>query len=33
MPHVDVFKVYGLLERGMHERAWTFEEGHCGHPV
>jgi hypothetical protein len=32
-PDVDIFKVYDLLERGLDEEAWTFEEGHCGHPV
>lgn len=32
-PEVDVYKVYALLERGLEEGAWTFEEGHCGHPV
>jgi hypothetical protein len=32
-PEVDVFSVYGLLERGLEEGMWTFEEGHCGHPV
>jgi hypothetical protein len=30
---VDVFRVYDLLERGLAARIWTFEEGHCGHPV
>ena len=32
-PDVDVFKVYDLLERGLQDGTWTFEEGHCGHPV
>lgn len=32
-PAVDVFRVYRLLEEGLDARAWTFEEGHCGHPV
>ena len=30
-PNVDVFRVYDLLERGLEQGAWTFEEGHCGH--
>ena len=29
-PHVDVFKMYSLLEQGMDEGKWSFEEGHCG---
>lgn len=32
-PHVDVFKVYDLLKCGLEQGVWTFEEGHCGHPV
>lgn len=32
-PQVDVFKVHGLLERGLKDRVWAFEEAHCGHPV
>lgn len=31
-PEVDVHAVYSVLERGMDEDRWTFEEGHCGHP-
>jgi hypothetical protein len=25
--------VYGILEVGAHEGVWTFDEGHCGHPL
>jgi hypothetical protein len=32
-PDVDVFKVYDLLENGLEQGVWTFEEGHCGHPL
>jgi hypothetical protein len=32
-PEVDIFAVYELLEDGLDHGAWTFEEGHCGHPV
>jgi hypothetical protein len=32
-PATDVFAVYASLERGMDDGLWTFEEGHCGHPV
>jgi hypothetical protein len=32
-PEVEVFTVYDLLERGLDDGLWTFEEGHCGHPV
>lgn len=32
-PDIDIFKVYDLLEKGLDDGAWTFEEGHCGHPV
>jgi hypothetical protein len=32
-PAVDVFTVYELLDRGLDDGLWTFEEGHCGHPV
>jgi Domain of unknown function (DUF4265) len=32
-PATDIFTVYSLLERGMDDGLWTFEEGHCGHPV
>jgi hypothetical protein len=29
----DIFRVYDLLERGLDDGIWTFEEGHCGHDV
>ena len=32
-PEVDIFALYERLEAGMDAGAWTFEEGHCGHPV
>lgn len=32
-PQVDIHAVYSVLERGMGEDRWTFEEGHCGHPL
>lgn len=32
-PEVDIFAVYDQLESGLEKGAWTFEEGHCGHPV
>jgi hypothetical protein len=30
-PASDVFAVYQILEEGMAEGVWTFEEAHCGH--
>ena len=32
-PRVDVYEVYALLEAGLEAGIWTFEEGHCGHPL
>lgn len=32
-PKVNIFQAYALLEKGEVEGAWSFEEGHCGHPV
>lgn len=32
-PEADIYEVYALLERGMAEGRWTFEEAHCGHPL
>lgn len=32
-PAVSVVAVYALLEQGLDAGDWTFEEGHCGHPV
>lgn len=32
-PHVDVFRAYDMLEEGLESGLWTFEEGHCGHPL
>ncbi|WP_350334331.1 DUF4265 domain-containing protein [Coralliovum pocilloporae] len=27
----DIYKVYSLLEAGENQKAWEFEEAHCGH--
>lgn len=32
-PTIDIFAVYDRLESGLEHGAWTFEEGHCGHPI
>lgn len=32
-PQADIFEVYRLLENGEKAGAWSFEEGHCGHPI
>lgn len=32
-PAADIHRVYDLLKAGMQEGHWTFEEGHCGHPL
>ncbi|WP_309889650.1 DUF4265 domain-containing protein [Archangium sp.] len=32
-PETDIHTVYALLEQGEQERVWSFEEGHCGHPL
>lgn len=32
-PATDVFAVYKILEAGEEQGVWSFEEGHCGHPV
>ena len=32
-PAADVYAVYAVLERGEQSSQWSFEEGHCGHPV
>ena len=29
----DADEVYVLLEAGEKSAAWSFEEGHCGHPL
>ncbi|MFN0171961.1 MAG: DUF4265 domain-containing protein [Bryobacteraceae bacterium] len=28
----DVFAVYRILEEGVAQGVWSFEEAHCGHP-
>ncbi len=30
---VDIYKAYELMEDGEKARVWSFEEGHCGHPL
>lgn len=30
---VNIHEAYAMLERGEADRAWEFEEVHCGHPV
>lgn len=32
-PDVAVHRVYELLERGMADDLWWFDEGYCGHPT
>lgn len=32
-PEVDVYAVYDLLQQGLDQGLWTFEEGHCGHTL
>lgn len=32
-PDADIYKVYSLLEEGQNQGVWSFDEGHCGHPV
>lgn len=32
-PDTDIFAIYELLEGGLDDQLWTFEEGHCGHPA
>jgi len=29
----DIYEVYAQLEQGVRDRAWDFEEAHCGHEV
>jgi len=29
----DIYRVYALLEDGERNGVWSFDEGHCGHPV
>lgn len=29
----DIHAVYALLENGVSDGVWDFEEGHCGHAV
>jgi hypothetical protein len=32
-PEADIHAVYSILEQGEQGRSWSFEEGHCGHPL
>jgi hypothetical protein len=32
-PEADVYAVYAALEQGEAAKQWSFEEGHCGHPL
>ena len=32
-PEADVYRTYDILEMGVKEGVWDFEEGHCGHPL
>jgi hypothetical protein len=32
-PETDIHAAFRLLEAGERAGVWTFEEGHCGHPV
>jgi hypothetical protein len=32
-PGADVYAAYTLLEPGEEAKQWSFEEGHCGHPL
>ncbi|QRN96917.1 DUF4265 domain-containing protein [Archangium violaceum] len=32
-PELTIHAAYSLLEQGEEARVWSFEEGHCGHPL
>lgn len=32
-PTADIHRVYSLLEKGLKDDIWSFEEGHCGHKI
>jgi Domain of unknown function (DUF4265) len=32
-PPASIDAVYKLLEDGLANKVWDFEEGHCGHPL
>jgi hypothetical protein len=32
-PGADIHAVYAFLEQGEQGQIWSFEEGHCGHPL
>jgi len=32
-PEADIYAVYAVLEQGEAAKEWSFEEGHCGHPL
>lgn len=32
-PQADIFAAYEVLDQGMSDGCWTFEEAFCGHPI
>ena len=32
-PKADIYTVYRILQEGEDLGVWTFDEGHCGHPL
>lgn len=32
-PQANIYKIYEILEQGVEDDAWDFEEAHCGHPI
>lgn len=32
-PEADIYQAYKGLESGEAAGVWSFEEGHCGHPI
>jgi Domain of unknown function (DUF4265) len=32
-PEADIYAVFAALEHGEAANEWSFEEGHCGHPL
>ena len=31
--NTDIHQVFALLEEGVHNKVWEFEEGHCSHSI
>jgi|SRR5690606_18446854 len=29
----NIYEAYDLLEKGLQDNIWDFEEGYCGHPI